>query len=216
MTSGQQDEAFFRERGFGLKIGFGARPALIIIDMIKAFTDPAMMLGSNLDQQIAATQPLLAAARERKIPTIFSTVMYNEADLADAGIWTLKQKGVVTLKAGTDLVDVDPRLDFGHRDILLVKKYASCFFGTDLVSKLVSRQVDTLIITGCTTSGCVRGSVVDGFAYNFRALVPHDAVYDRSQVSHAVNLFDMSEKYADVMSTDEALAALKSIDRAAA
>ena len=102
MTSGQQDEAFFRERGFGLKIGFGARPALIIIDMIKAFTDPAMMLGANLDQQIAATQPLLAAARERKIPTIFSTVMYNEADLADAGIWTLKQKGVVTLKAGTD------------------------------------------------------------------------------------------------------------------
>ena len=123
MTSGQQDEAFFRERGFGLKIGFGARPALIIIDMIKAFTDPAMMLGANLDQQIAATQPLLAAARERKIPTIFSTVMYNEADLADAGIWTLKQKGVVTLKAGTDKVEVDPRLDFGHRDILLVKKY---------------------------------------------------------------------------------------------
>ncbi|MEA2963791.1 MAG: maleamate amidohydrolase, partial [Alphaproteobacteria bacterium] len=160
MTSGQQDEAFFRERGFGLKIGFGARPALIVIDMIKAFTDPAMMLGANLDQQIAATQPLLAAARERRIPTIFSTVMYQEADLADAGIWTLKQKGVVTLKAGTDLVDVDPRLDFGHRDILLVKKYASCFFGTDLVSKLVSRQVDTLIITGCTTSGCVRATAV--------------------------------------------------------
>ena len=100
--------------------------------MIKAFTDPGMMLGSNLDRQIEAIQPLLAAAHERKIPIIFSTVMYHEADLGDAGIWALKQKGVVTLKAGTDLVDVDPRLDFGPSDILLVKKYASCFSGRTL------------------------------------------------------------------------------------
>ena len=93
MTSGQQDEAFFRERGFGLKIGFGARPALIIIDMIKAFTDPAMMLGSNLDQQIAATQPLLAAARERKIPTIFSTVMYTRPTWPTPGSGRSSRKG---------------------------------------------------------------------------------------------------------------------------
>ena len=85
MTSGEQDAEFFRERGFGLKIGFGARPALIVIDMIKAFTDPAMMLGSNLDRQIEAIQPLLAAAHEREIPVIFSTVMYHEADLGTPG-----------------------------------------------------------------------------------------------------------------------------------
>src|SRR4051812_43127502 len=101
-------------------------------------------------------------------------------------------------------------------DVLLPKKHPSAFFGTPLASYLIERAVDTLVVTGCTTSGCVRGSVVDAFAYNFRVLVPHDAVYDRSQVSHAVNLFDMSEKYADVMSTDEALAALKSVKRAAA
>ena len=89
--------------------------------------------------------------------------------------------------------------------MLLPKKHPSAFFGTPLASYLIERGVDTLVVTGCTTSGCVRGTVVDGFAYNFRVLVPHDAVYDRSQVSHAVNLFDMSEKYADVMSTDEAL-----------
>jgi maleamate amidohydrolase len=211
MTSGQQDEAFFRERGFGLKIGFGARPALIIIDMIKAFTDPAMMLGANLDRQIEATQPLLAAARERRIPTIFSTVMYHEADLADAGIWTLKQKGVVTLKAGTDLVDVDPRLDFGHRDVLLVKKYASCFFGTDLVSKLVSRQVDTLIITGCTTSGCVRATAVDALQNGLRPMVVREAVGDRSAAAHEQSLFDLNAKYADVVSGEETLHYLRSV-----
>jgi maleamate amidohydrolase len=94
-------------------------------------------------------------------------------------------------------------------DVLLPKKHPSAFFGTPLVSYLVEREIDTLVVTGCTTSGCVRGTTVDGFAYNFRVLVPYDAVYDRSQVSHGVNLFDMSEKYADVMRTDEALLALK-------
>jgi maleamate amidohydrolase len=94
------------------------------------------------------------------------------------------------------------------KDILLPKKHPSAFFGTPLASYLIDLGVDTLVVTGCTTSGCVRGSVVDGFAYNWRITVPHDAVYDRSRVSHAVNLFDMSHKYADVMSTDETLAAL--------
>src|SRR5262245_8550628 len=122
-----RDEEFFRQRGFGLRIGFGERPALIVIDMLKAFTNPAMMLGANLDAEIAAIQPLIAVAHERNIPVIFSTVMYNDADFKDAGIWALKQKGVVTLKAGTEGVEVDPRLDMRATDSLLVKKYASCF-----------------------------------------------------------------------------------------
>src|SRR5215211_1140338 len=151
---GDQDQEFFRQRGFGLRIGFGQRPALLVIDMVKAFTNPAMMLGAGLDAQIEAISPLLGVAHERGIPVIFSTVMYHESDFKDAGIWALKQKGVVTLQAGTDGVEVDPRLDFRSTDSLLVKKYASCFFGTDLVSRLMSRQVDTLVITGCTTSGC--------------------------------------------------------------
>ena len=94
-------------------------------------------------------------------------------------------------------------------DVLLPKKHPSAFFGTPLASYLINLGVDTLVVTGCTTSGCVRGSVVDAFAYNFRALVPWDAVYDRSKVSHAVNLFDMSEKYTDVMSTADALGRLE-------
>ncbi len=146
----QSDAEFFKQRGFGLKIGFGERPALLVIDMLKAFTNPQMMLGANLDKEIEAIEPLLALAHERDIPVIFSTVIYSDADLKDAGIWALKQKGVVTLKGGSEGVKIDPRLDFRKTDSLLVKKYASCFFGTDLVSRLLSRRVDTLIIVGCT------------------------------------------------------------------
>jgi nicotinamidase-related amidase len=96
-------------------------------------------------------------------------------------------------------------------DILLPKRHPSAFFGTPLASYLIQNEVDTLVVTGCTTSGCVRGSVVDAFSYNFRVAVPHDAVYDRSQTSHLVNLFDMSAKYADVSSTGDLLDALAAI-----
>ena len=167
----QSDAEFFKQRGFGLKIGFGERPALLVIDMLKAFTNPQMMLGANLDKEIEAIKPLLVTAHERDFPVIFSTVIYNDADLKDAGIWALKQKGVVTLKGGSEGVEIDPRLDFRKTDSLLVKKYASCFFGTDLVSRLLSRRVDTLIIVGCTTSGCVRATAVDAVQTGLRPMV---------------------------------------------
>jgi nicotinamidase-related amidase len=198
----QHDETFFRERGFGLKIGFGKRPALIVIDMIKAFTDPSMMLGSNLDSQISATQALLGSARERHIPVLFSTVIYNDADLRDAGIWSLKQKGAVTLKAGPS-VEVDPRLEVRPTDSMLIKKYASCFFGTDLVSRLTSQQVDTVILAGATTSGCVRATAVDAVQNGFRPMVVREAVGDRSHAAHKQALFDLDAKYADVVSLEE-------------
>src|SRR2546421_12395310 len=171
----QSDAEFCKQRGFGLKIGFGERPALLVIDMLKAFTNPQMMLGANLDREIEAIKPLLAVSHERELPVIFSTVIYNDADLKDAGIWALKQKGVVTLKAGSDGVEIDPRLDFRNTDSLLVKKYASCFFGTDLVSRLLSRRIDTLIIVGCTTSGCVRATAVDAVQTGLRPMVVREA-----------------------------------------
>ena len=209
----QTDEEFFRQRGFGLRIGFGERPALIVIDLIKAFTDAGRMLGANLDSQIEATNALLHVAHERKMPVIFSTVIYEDADFKDAGIWALKQKGVVTLKAGTDGVELDSRLDARKTDTLLVKKYASCFFGTDLVSRLLAHQIDTLLIAGCTTSGCVRATAVDACQTGFRPMVVREAVGDRSVAAHDQSLFDLNAKYADVVSLEETLQYLAAAGR---
>ncbi len=204
----QSDHEFFRERGFGLKMGFGKYPALLVIDIIKAFTDSRRPLGSNLDSQIAATQKLLAVAHDRGIPVIFSSVRYDEADTRDAGIWRLKQKGVVDLAADTDGHEVDPRLDFRPGDSLLMKKYASCFFGTDLIPRLTCRGVDTLIIAGCTTSGCVRATAVDAVQNGFRPMVVEEAVGDRSKAAHDQSLFDLNAKYADVVSLEDTLSYL--------
>ncbi|OGA32497.1 MAG: carbamoylsarcosine amidase [Betaproteobacteria bacterium RIFCSPLOWO2_12_FULL_62_13b] len=203
------DKELFRQRGFGQRIGFGARPALMVIDMLKAFTDPARLLGADLDSQVGAIRPLLDVAHEHEIPVFFSTVRYDEADLRDAGIWALKQKGSATLKSDTDGPELDPRLEFRSSDSLLVKKYASCFFGTDLVSRLTSRRVDTLVITGCTTSGCVRATAVDAVQNGFRPMVVREAVGDRSSAAHEQSLFDLDAKYADVVSLEETLAYLR-------
>jgi maleamate amidohydrolase len=211
VTSGKDDEEFFRQRGFGIKIGFGERPALIVIDMINGFTDAAMPLGANLDTQIKAQQPLVKIAHQRDIPVIFSTVLYEEPDIKDAGIWALKQSGARTLTAGSEAVKVDNRLDRKPKDILLVKKYASCFFGTDLVPRLNSRRIDTLILTGCTTSGCVRATAVDAVQNGFRPMVVREAVGDRSVAAHEQSLFDLNAKYADVVSLDETLQYLKTV-----
>jgi nicotinamidase-related amidase len=201
----QSDEDFFKERGFGLKMGFGQRPALLVVDLIKAFTDASRPLGANLDRQIEATRKLLSVAHERGVPVIFSTVRYDEADMGDAGIWRLKQKGAADLVAQSNGHEIDERLEVAPSDSVLLKKYASCFFGTDLVSRLTSRGVDTLIIVGCTTSGCVRASAVDSVQNGFRPMVVREAVGDRSEAAHEQSLFDLNAKYADVVSLDETL-----------
>jgi nicotinamidase-related amidase len=210
-AANQDDEAFFRARGFGQKIGFGERPALLVVDLVKAFTNPDMPLGAPLDAQIEATNPLLDAAHERGFPVIFSTVAYEDAQLKDAGIWALKQKGTASLRAGTEGPELDQRLHADKGDAILLKKYASCFFGTDLVPRLLAHRVDTLIITGCTTSGCVRASAVDSCQTGFRPMVVREAVGDRSQAAHEQSLFDLNAKYADVVSLDETLEYLRSV-----
>jgi nicotinamidase-related amidase len=123
----------------------------------------------------------------------------------------LKQKGVTTLRADGTGWEVDPRLDFRKTDTLLLKKYASCFFGTDLVPRLLAHRVDTLVITGCTTSGCVRATAVDACQNGFRPMVVREAVGDRSAAAHAQSLFDLDAKYADVIGLADALAYLNTI-----
>jgi len=182
---------FFKERGFGLALGFGESPGLLVIDLVRAFTDPAMPLGAPLDTQVAETVRLLGAAREAEIPIYYTTVAYEEKDLRDGGMFVKKQwKGASTLKAGTPAVELDPRLGRRPEEPIIVKKYASAFFGTDLVSRLNARRLDTVIIVGCTTSGCVRASAVDAVQYGFRPMVVAEAVGDRAQAAHDQSLFD--------------------------
>jgi maleamate amidohydrolase len=206
------DAEFFRERGFGHPIGFGARPALLVVDLTRAFTDAKRPLGADLAGQIEATNALLAMAHRRDIPVIFTSVRYDDAQLRDAGVWALKQKGTASLAAAGDGHEVDARLDVGPADALIYKKYASCFFGTDLVSRLVTARADTLIIVGTSTSGCVRATAVDACQNGFRPMVVKEAVGDRSVAAHEQSLFDLQAKYADVVSLEDTLAYLRGIE----
>lgn len=219
----EDEQRAYRAAGFGRPSGLGVRPALLIIDVqyrtvgttpkpfwesIKEFPTSCGDVGWNAVGNIAK---LLATFRERGWPVLYPHVAPKTS--TDAGRLADKVPSIMTIPAhGYDFVkEVAPQ----PGDVLLPKKHPSAFFGTALASHLIDLQADTLIVTGCTTSGCVRGSVVDAFSLNFRVFVPQDAVYDRSQVSHAVNLFDMSEKYADVGTTESIIASLQNVGRKA-
>jgi nicotinamidase-related amidase len=191
-------------------VGFGSRPAVLVVDLITGFTDERCPLASNLDSQVENTSRVLEAARAAQAVVIMSTSYYDQA-LDEAGLWTLKVPSNEWLIEGTEWVQIDRRLERRPGDMLLVKKYASCFFGTDLMSRLVSRQVDTLIITGCTTSGCVRATAVDSCSYGLRTIVVEDAVGDRAPLSHLTCLFDIDAKYGDVVTTNTAVSYLQSV-----
>lgn len=210
MAHGSKDELeFFKARGFGMEMGFGERPALLVIDIMRAFTDSSMPLGANLDAQIEQINILLDAAHESGVPVFFSIVSYEEADCRDAGIWGRKMSGIFGLKAGSTAVELDPRLHRQPQDSVFIKKYASCFFGTDFASRLQSRRIDTLVLTGCTTSGCVRASAVDAVQYGYRPIVAREAVGDRSERAHEQSLFDIDAKYGDVKGVNEIVARLR-------
>jgi maleamate amidohydrolase len=195
---------FYVSKGFAARVGFGKSPALLVIDIIRAFTDLRSPLASNLDSQVEAIDRLLASARERELPIIFSTVAYD-SDLQEAGVWIDKVPSNSWLVEGSEWVELDSRLGRLPSEMLLVKKYASCFFGTDLASRLTSHGIDTLVIAGCTTSGCVRATAVDACSYGLRTIVVEEAVGDRAELPHLANLFDIDAKYGDVVSLDEAL-----------
>ncbi len=207
---------FFLQRGFGGRVGFGERPAVLVIDYFRAFTDPSLPLGANLDREIEATRALLATARAAAVPIIYTVVYYEEKDLGDAGLWVRKMAGSATLLPGTPQVELDPRLERRPDEIVLLKKYASAFFGTDLVSRLNTRGVDTLLLAGCTTSGCVRATAVDGLQYGYHVIVVEEAVGDRAELAHQQSLFDLDAKYADVVSLADTVGYLERLRAPAA
>lgn len=200
-----QVDEWLKQRGFGGRLGFGVAPALLVIDMMNGFTDPDLPLGSDQEPEIAVITRLLSAARAGAVPVFMIVSSYAEPECADAGVWRFKQRGIDTLVAGTHAVQLDARLESRRGDSLVHKRYASAFFGTELASRLVARGVDTVVLTGCSTSGCVRATAVDAVSHGFRPMVVADAVSDRSEAAHRQSLLDLDAKYADVVTADEVL-----------
>lgn len=198
----------YEEREFRRRVGFGDRPALLVVDLINAFTDPDSNLGSELDDVLEQTARLLDAFRAHDLPRYFTTVAYEES-YGDAGVFIEKVPALGELRLGSEAVDVDERVAPVGDERVVLKKYASAFFGTDLVTELTTDRVDTLVIAGVTTSGCVRATAVDSLQYGYRTIVPADAVGDRAAGPHEANLFDIDAKYGDVTTTDDVLAYLE-------
>jgi len=199
-----ETEAYYEAHDFGAEVGLGDRPALLVVDLINAFTDPETDLGSDVDDVLAQTARLLAAFRERDLPRYFTTVAFEES-YGDAGRFIEKVPALRELELGTDAVAVDDRVAPVGDERVILKKYASAFFGTDLATELTVDRVDTLVVTGVTTSGCVRATAVDSLQHGYRTVVPADAVGDRAEGPHRANLFDIDAKYGDVVDTDAVL-----------
>ena len=202
--------AEYERKGFSARSGYGTRPALLIVDFIKGFTDPGTGLGGDYGAELAVTAKLLAEFRSRALPVFFTTVAY-ESHLRDAGQFVAKVPALSILIKGSDWVQVDERIRPRPSEPVVLKKYASAFFDTRLDMELRGLGVDTLVMAGCTTSGCIRASAIDSMQYGFHTVVVRDAVGDRAQTPHEVNLFDIDAKYGDVVSSGEALGYLRGL-----
>ncbi|HLW94384.1 MAG TPA: isochorismatase family protein [Solirubrobacteraceae bacterium] len=195
-----------RERGFARRVGFGERPAVVVVDLIKAFTDPRFQTAVDDQVMMSATRALLDGARASGAATVLVGSSY-EPRRRDAGVWELKLSHD-GMDEGTEGAEFDERLGRSDADMVVWKKYPSCFFATDLASRLVALRVDTVLLAGASTSGCIRASAVDACSSGFRTIVVREAVADRSPLPHIANLFDIEMKYGDVVALDEALAYL--------
>jgi maleamate amidohydrolase len=204
MSDAEAQRIYDRAR-LGESVTLGTRPAVLVVDFSCGFTDPECTLGADMTAEVEATKRLLDAAREKGLPVVFTTIGF-EASLKDGGLWLQKVPSLGDLQLGGRWVEIDPRLEPRDDEVVIVKKGASAFFGTNLVAVLNREAVDTVILCGATTSGCVRATAIDLLQNGWPAIVPRECVGDRAQAPHEANLFDINAKYADVVSLEEALA----------
>jgi len=203
----------YEKAGWGGKVGFGRRPALLVTDMYRAFVDPAYPFSSETSVETASQiRLLLDAFRRRSLPVFFTTERpaMNEAD---RGRWKVKAADGAQM-ASAEAYEIWPEIAPLPGESVMVKTYPSAFFGTTLTSQLVYHSVDTLVVTGTVTSGCVRATCLDAFNYNFRVIVPQECVCDRGPVSHKVALFEIDMKYGDVVALDEVLDYVEALKQA--
>ena len=208
--SDEAAKAVYDRAGLGQAVTLGDRPAVLVVDFSCGFTDPACALGSDLTAEVEATRRLLDSARAKGLPVVFTTIGF-ESSLKDGGLWLQKVPALGDLQVGGHWVDIDPRLEPRADETVIVKKGASAFFGTNLAAVLVSQQIDSVILCGATTSGCIRATAVDLLQNGWPTLVPRECVGDRAKAPHDANLFDIQAKYADVVGLEEALAYLDAV-----
>ncbi|MBV8840058.1 MAG: isochorismatase family protein [Alphaproteobacteria bacterium] len=194
---------------FDGRMGFGRSPAILVVDFIRAYTERGSPLfAPAVVEAVKATAPLLQAARRRRVPIIYTRVLYHR-DGIDGGLFVYKVPALRAMVEGNPLADIVPELPPGAADLVLIKQYASAFFGTSLAATLTAWGIDTLVIAGCSTSGCVRATAVDAMQHGFRPIVPRECVGDRHDGPHEANLFDINAKYGDVLPLAEVMRALE-------
>lgn len=203
---GDLTDRTYARAGFGSPVPRGPRPAIVAVDLTNGFTDPSAPTGADLDAVVAATAELVAAGRAGGVPVVWTTIAFTAAEAdGDAVAWLAKAPGMRALREGSAAVALDPRLPVGPADHLITKKGASAFFGTGLAALLTGLRIDTVLVCGATTSGCVRATAVDAVQSGFGVLVPRDCVGDRAAGPHDAALFDVAAKYGDVIDLDDAV-----------
>lgn len=191
-------------------LAFGKRPALLIVDVVMAYLEPASSLYAGVESALASNERLVAGVRERNIPIIFTHVEYEPGG-ANGGLFYRKIPALRAFDAGSPLGAFPPTLQPAEGDIVISKQYASAFFGTGLDRILQDKAIDTLLITGFSTSGCVRATALDALQYGFAPFVVRDACGDRHPAPHEANLFDLQAKYAEVVGEAEAIALMQGV-----
>ena len=186
--------------------GLGSKPALIVVDVVRGFTDPSCPLGSEADEVVDANVRLMNAFHEVNLPVVLTTVIYR--DDQQASVFRARIPALNLLTPESEWVLFDSRLPVAPGDLQLEKRHASSFHGTELDEWLRNQEVDSVVVTGLTTSGCVRATAVDGLQNNYRVVVPREACGDRDEQAHEANLYDLNAKYADVLSLKDTLALL--------
>ncbi len=204
---------FYEARGYRNAIGPGKRPAVVVIDFSNAFTRGAAQFpGGSFAAELAQTRSLLHGARERGVPVLYTTIAYVDPE-RESGLWGKKVPWLVHCKRGSDAVKIDADLHAGVGEPVIVKKFPSAFFETDLHAQLRGLGIDTLVIAGCTTSVCVRATAVDAMQHGYRTLIAEEAVGDFDPALHAVHLRDLDARYADVVPVERMLAYFASLPR---
>ncbi len=202
----------YQKQNLGNRVGFGMRPALLIVDFVNGFADAELLGGGNIHSAIRETQSVLQQSREKGLPVVFTRIVYEEGGV-NIGAFATKIPALVNLTEDAPASQIVPELAPKQGEHIIRKTQASAFFGTDLAPWLAWRSVDTVLVAGCTTSGCVRASVIDAASHNLRAIVIRECVGDRALEPHEANLFDIDAKYGDVVPKVEATDFLSGLAR---